>query len=129
MIRGRLLKEENKKGATVLFSSHVLSEVQRVCDRVAIIKEGRIIKIEKMSEINENNYKRFKVETKEEVSNDYFNISGVTNLKVNDNIHSFMFKGDINEVLSKISEIKVSNIWVDEPDLEEIFLHYYNKED
>lgn len=124
-----LLKEENKKGATVLFSSHVLSEVQRVCDRVAIIKEGRIIKIEKMSEINENNYKRFKVETKEEVSNDYFNISGVTNLKVNDNIHSFMFKGDINEVLSKISEIKVSNIWVDEPDLEEIFLHYYNKED
>ncbi len=124
-----LLKEENKKGATVLFSSHVLSEVQRVCDRVAIIKEGRIIKIEKMSEINENNYKRFKIEVKEKVATEYFQIDGVTNLQIKDSIYSFMFKGDINDILKKVSEIKINNIWVDEPDLEEIFLHYYNKED
>ena len=44
-----LLEEENKKGATILFSSHILSEVQRLCNRVAIIKEGKIIKVEKIS--------------------------------------------------------------------------------
>jgi len=122
-----LLKEENKKGATIFFSSHVLSEVQRICDRVAIIKEGRIIKVEKMSEINDSNYKRLKIDAKDKLDDSYFQIDGTQDLKVNGNIHSFMFKGDINNILSKITSIKVNNIWIDELDLEEIFLHYYNK--
>jgi ABC-2 type transport system ATP-binding protein len=124
-----LLKEENKKGATIFFSSHVLSEVQRICDRVAIIKEGRIIKLEKISEINDSNYKRFKVDVKDKIDDTYFQIEGVNDLKVNENIHTFMFKGDINDILNKITSIKVNNIWIDELDLEEIFLHYYNKEE
>lgn len=123
-----LLKEENKKGATIFFSSHVLSEVQRVCDRVAIIKEGKIIKIEKMSEINDSNYKRFKIDVNQDIDDNYFNVDGVSDLKVNGSIHSFMFKGDINNILKLVSKININNIWVDEPDLEEIFLHYYNKE-
>ena len=53
-----LLQQENKKGTTVLFSSHILSEVQKLCSRVAIIKEGRIIKVETMSALTEDNYKR-----------------------------------------------------------------------
>jgi ABC-2 type transport system ATP-binding protein len=122
-----LLKEENKKGATIFFSSHVLSEVQRICDRVAIIKEGRIVKVEKMSEINDSNYKRLKIDVKDKLDNNYFQIDGTQDLKVEGNIHSFMFKGDINNILSKITSIKVNNIWIDELDLEEIFLHYYNK--
>ena len=123
-----LLKEENKKGVTIFFSSHVLSEVQRICDRVAIIKEGSIIKIEKMNEINDDNYKRFKIDVKEKLSKDYFDIDGISNLKVNNNVYTFMFKGDINVILDKIAAIKIDNIWIDEPDLEEIFMHYYNKE-
>lgn len=122
-----LLKEENKKGATIFFSSHVLSEVQRICDRVAIIKEGKIVKLEKMSEINDSNYKRLKIEVKDKIDDSYFQIDGVNDLKVKDNIHSFMFKGDINEILAKVASVKVNNIWIDELDLEEIFLHYYNK--
>jgi ABC-2 type transport system ATP-binding protein len=124
-----LLKEENKKGVTIFFSSHVLSEVQRICDRVAIIKEGKIIKIEEMNAINDDNYKRFKVEVSSKIADNYFEIRGVSNLKVKGNIHTFMFRGDINTVLSKVSDIKVNNIWIDEPDLEEIFMHYYNKEE
>ena len=53
-----LLKEENKKGATILFSSHILSEVQKLCDRVAIIKEGKIVQVEKISTLKEKNYKK-----------------------------------------------------------------------
>jgi ABC-2 type transport system ATP-binding protein len=124
-----LLREENKKGVTIFLSSHVLSEVQKICDRIAIIKEGKIIKVEKMSNINEDNYKRFKIDVKEEIKDDYFDIEGVSDLKINKTIHSFIYRGDINIILSKVSKIKISNIWIDEPDLEEIFLHYYNKED
>jgi ABC-2 type transport system ATP-binding protein len=124
-----LLRQENEKGVTIFLSSHVLSEVQKVCDRIAIIKEGKIIKVEKMSDINEDNYKRFKIDVKEKIEDDYFNIEGVNDLKVNKTVHSFMYRGDINEILSKVSKIKISNIWINEPDLEEIFLHYYNKED
>ncbi|MGJ7910981.1 ABC transporter ATP-binding protein [Neobacillus sp. LXY-1] len=123
-----LLEAENKKGATILFSSHILSEVQRLCNRVAIIKEGEIVTVEKISTLQENNYKKFKVETQAPLGEGYFNISGVNNLQVKGNITSFIFKGNINDVLRKIAEIDVVNLWIEEPDLEEIFMHYYEKE-
>ncbi|WP_423800193.1 ABC transporter ATP-binding protein [Neobacillus sp. SAB-20_R2A] len=123
-----LLEEENKKGATILFSSHILSEVQRLCNRVAIIKEGKIVTVEKISTLKENNYKKFKVEIKVPLDRNYFNINGVNNLATKGNVTSFLFRGDINAVLGKIAEIEITNLWIEEPDLEEIFLHYYEKE-
>jgi len=123
-----LLKEENKKGATILFSSHILSEVQRLCNRVAIIKEGKIVTVEKISNLTENTYKKFKVETKAPLDATYFQISGVHNLEVKGNVTSFIFKGNINEVMKKIAGVEIMNLWIEEPDLEEIFMHYYEKE-
>ncbi len=122
-----LLKEENKKGATILFSSHVLSEVQKMCERVAIIKEGKIIKIERISDLKENNYKNFELETLSKIDQNYFNINGVTNLLVKDNSVSFLFKGNINLILQKISVIEIANLWIEEPNLEDVFMHYYEK--
>lgn len=124
-----LLKEENRKGATILFSSHVLSEVQKMCERVAIIKEGKIVKIEKISDLKENNFKNFEVETITMLDKDYFNINGVTNLLVNDNDISFLFKGNINLIMQKISAIEIANLWIEEPSLEDVFMHYYEKEE
>lgn len=123
-----LLREENKKGATILLSSHILSEVQKLCSRVAIIKEGRIIKLEKISELTENNYKKFKIETVSAIGKDYFSIDGISNLEIDGNIVNFLFKGNINLIIKKISDIEVSNVWIEEPSLEEIFMHYYQKE-
>ena len=123
-----LLEMENKKGATILFSSHILSEVQKLCNRVAIIKEGKLVTVEKISTLQENNYKKFKIDTKSAVGEDDFNLTGVTNLEVKGHIVSFLFKGNINLVLKKIAEMDITNIWIEEPDLEEIFLHYYEKE-
>lgn len=124
-----LLEEENKKGATILFSSHILSEVQRLCDRVAIIKEGKIVTVEKISTLQENNYKRFKIDSQNGVESNFFNMPGVNNIEVKGKTISFIFKGNINKVLKKIAEIEIENLWIEEPDLEEIFLHYYEKED
>ncbi|MBV7505092.1 ABC transporter ATP-binding protein [Bacillus sp. sid0103] len=123
-----LLEEENKKGATILFSSHILSEVQRLCNRVAIIKEGKIVTVEKISTLQENNYKKFKMETKAPLDPTYFNISGVNNLEVKGAQASFLFRGNINEITKKIADIELVNLWIEEPDLEEIFMHYYEKE-
>jgi ABC-2 type transport system ATP-binding protein len=123
-----LLEAENKKGATILFSSHILSEVQRLCNRVAIIKEGKIVTVEKISTLKENTYKKFKLETKFALDKNYFNIKGVNNLEVKNNVTSFLFKGNINLIMKKIADIEIINLWVEEPDLEEIFMHYYEKE-
>lgn len=123
-----LLEEENRKGATILFSSHILTEVQRLCNRVAIIKEGKIVTVEKISTLKENTYKKFKIETKSTLDPNYFNLAGVNKLEVKANLTSFLFKGNINEVMRKIADVEISNLWIEEPDLEEIFMHYYEKE-
>ncbi|WP_028608544.1 ABC transporter ATP-binding protein [Paenibacillus harenae] len=123
-----LLEQVNKKGATILFSSHILSEVQRLCDRVAIIKEGQIVQVEKISILKENNHKKFKIETKEKISPAFFQLAGVNNVEAHDDTISFLFRGDINTVMRKMAEIDIVNLWIEEPDLEEIFMHYYVKE-
>jgi ABC-2 type transport system ATP-binding protein len=123
-----LISQENKKGATVFFSSHILSEVQKMCGRIAFIKDGKIIKLEKMSTLQENNYKSFKIEAKAAITKEYFNISGVSKLEVKGNVADFIFKGNINSIMKKIADIELTNILIDEPDLEEIFMHYYAKE-
>jgi ABC-2 type transport system ATP-binding protein len=120
-----LLKEENKRGATILFSSHILSEVQKLCTRVAIIKDGKIIKVERMSDILENSYKRFRLEINGRVEENKFKITGVSDLKIISGNISFLFKGQINEVTKVLATIDLRNMLVEEPDLEEIFLHYY----
>lgn len=123
-----LLLEENKKGATILFSSHILSEVQRLCHRVAIIKEGELVSLEKMSTLKANNYKRFKLEASTAVEESSFAIEGVTELVIQDKEVSFMYKGNLNAILRVIASIEIANLWIEEPDLEEIFMHYYEKE-
>ena len=124
-----LLEKENRKGATILFSSHILSEVQRLCDRVAIIKEGEIVQVEKISQLKQNNYKKFKIETVSPMSGDYFDLPGVNQLDVKGTTTSFIFRGDINTIMQKISTVQITNLWVEEPDLEEIFMHFYQREE
>ncbi len=124
-----LIAQENQKGATVFFSSHILSEVQKMCSRVAFIKEGKIIKLEKMSTLQENSYKKISIEAKSILTTDMFPIHGISKFEVNENTANFIFKGNINSILKKISEIELRNISIEEPDLEEIFMHYYTKED
>lgn len=120
-----LMEVEHKRGATILFSSHILSEVQRLCDRVAIIKDGKIIKLDTVDNLRDNNYKKFRLESKDAIDTTKFNIDGVNNLEINTNEVSFLFSGDVNKIIKEISSLNLSNLWIEEPSLEEIFMHYY----
>ena len=121
-----LLREENKKGATILFSSHILSEVQKLCDRVAIIKDGSIVRVDKIKTLSENTHKRFKLETATKVEKGRFTgINGISDLVIKDNTVSFLFRGKINEITKVIASLNLTNMIVEEPDLEDIFMHYY----
>jgi beta-exotoxin I transport system ATP-binding protein len=98
--------------------------VQRMCGRVGIIKEGKIIEIADMRTLQQTAYKKVRV-VADGVDAAYFNIPGVTNLEYNTGVASFFYKGDINAVMRKISGKTVSDVSIEEPTLEEIFMHYY----
>lgn len=119
-----LIREENKRGVTVFFSSHILGEVQRLCSRVGIIREGRIAEISDIKTLQQNNYKKVRVEAAG-LTPALFDLPGVTNLQAEDSTVHFFFKGDINTVLQKIVGFQVLDVSIEEPTLEEIFIHYY----
>lgn len=124
-----LLEEENKKGATVLFSSHILGEVQKLCHRVAIIKDGRIIRLDNIENLRGETYKRFNIETEDKLYNGLLNLTGVDDVIKDEKSASFLYKGDINLVMKELSGLKLKNILIEEPSLEEVFMHYYEKGD
>lgn len=118
-----IIQEENKNGATVLFSSHILSEVQKICDRVAIIKDGKIISTQKISDLKDQAYKRVNLVFINQIED--IEIEGMSDVQVQGNSISFLYKGDCNLLLKKLVQYRLQNIEINEPTLEEIFLHYY----
>lgn len=119
-----LVRDENARGATVFFSSHILGEVQRLCSRVAIIKEGRIINVQDIKTLQNDNYKKIKI-VADGLDPAAFSIDGVNNLAQQNGATSFLFKGDINRITRLISEREINDLTIEEPTLEEIFIHYY----
>ena len=119
-----LIREENKNGATVFFSSHILGEVQKMCNRVAIIKDGSIVNIQDIKTLQKENYKKIQVEAAD-LDEKRFTVEGVTNLTKDNGAVRFFYKGDINQIMRTILEKEVSDVTIEEPTLEEIFMHYY----
>ena len=116
-----ILRERNAEGATVFLSSHVLSEIQRNCTRAAIIREGRIIACDSVEALSQTSTKRVIVHGAVSLNG----LDGIRDLKSADGVQSFLYSGEISRLLDVLSRGNVSDISVAEPDLEEIFLHYY----
>lgn len=119
-----ILKERNQQGTTIFLSSHVLSEIGRNCTRAAIIRDGRIAAVDSVEALLRTNAKRITVRGQAELDA----LRGVRDRKVSGDSVSFLFSGDINDLIGALSVCRVSDLTVTEPDLEEIFLHYYEKE-
>ena len=122
-----ILKEENGHGTTIFLSSHVLSEVQKLCDRVAILKNGKLIGIQSIKELRESGYKKISVFSKVEIPNGFFNLCGIANYSESKDktCADFMYNGDITTVMDKLHALPLTDVFLEEPSLEEIFLHYY----
>ena len=120
----KLIREENERGVTVFLSSHILGVVQKMCSRVAIIKEGSIVDIQDVRTLQQDNYKKVHI-VADEIDEKQFDLPGVIKLEKENGAVSFFYKGDINRITRAISEQKLSDLTIEEPTLEEIFMHYY----
>ena len=121
-----LLKEENKRGTKIFLSSHVLSEVQRLCDRVAILREGKLVGVQSMKELRGNGYKKISLTAKNAIPEDLFSIPGTANLEWDKSktSASFMFSGTVMTIMNQLHRLELEDILIEEPSLEEVFLHY-----
>lgn len=122
-----VLREENKRGTTIFFSSHVLSEIQKMCDQVAIVKEGRILKIDSVENLRGSLYKTIRINFSDLKDMMNFEIQGSAGINYKDRQMDFIYKGDMNTLTSTLNNYKIENLWVEEPSLEDIFMHFYQK--
>ena len=119
-----IIRERNQSGTTVFISSHILSEVQNNCTRAAVIREGRIIACDNVDELGRSNAKRVSISGEIDLAG----LEGIKDLQTGERNTSFLYSGDMNTLIQRLSKCKVADLSISEPDLEEIFLHYYEKE-
>lgn len=119
-----ILKERNEEGATVFLSSHVLSEVQRHCNNAAIIREGRLIVSDSVATLSKTSARRVSLHG----INSIENFAGVRDIVRHDDSVNFLYQGDIKQLISYVNNLDINDMTITEPDLEEMFLHYYEKE-
>lgn len=122
----KILLKEKDKGKTIFLSSHNLSEVERFCDRVAVIKKGKIVDILDLNNINRDLGKRIKITSKDLDIDIIKNIS--ENLKNTEDGVEFIYKRDINELIKILSHYTLDKLLIEEVRLEESFLNYYGED-
>lgn len=119
-----ILRERNKAGTTVFLSSHILSEIQRNCTRAAIIREGRIIACDSVDALSQTSARRITVHGSVTLDG----LEGIRDRTDSEDAVSFLYSGDMNSLLQVLAAGRISDLSVSEPDLEEIFMHYYEKD-
>lgn len=119
-----ILRERNRNGTTVFLSSHVLSEIQQNCTRAAIILEGRMIACDSVDALSKTSAKRVTVHGSVTLNG----LDGIRDRTDGDGSVSFLYGGDMNLLLQTLSAGNITDLSVSEPNLEEIFLHYYKKD-
>ena len=118
-----LLLQEKAKGTTIIYSTHILSEVSKICDRVGIIKDSHLVKIEDVDSLNNNRLTFIKI-----TSEDNEKIKEALNLETYElgkNTIRFKYDKDVNSLLRVLTNFNIDRMLIEEPTIEEIFMHYY----
>lgn len=121
-----ILDQAGKKGKTVFFSSHVLSEAEQICDRVAILREGRLIALDRVERLRERKYKEVTVAFQGTPPD----LEGLPDLQLvwrHEDRLTFRIRGDIRLLLSRLAACQIEDLTITEPSLEEVFLDYYRE--
>ena len=116
-----ILRERNAAGATVFLSSHILSEVQRHCTRAGVIRDGRLIACGKVEDLADTGARRVLVRGNPDLTG----LPGVRGLKTLEDGVRFLYSGPMQPLLQTLAAAPVRDVQITEPDLEEVFLHYY----
>ena len=107
-----------------------MPEVERVCDRVGIIREGRLIAVEDIDVLKERAIRRLEIRFAEPVAPEEFgNLAGVRDVQVNDNVLTCTIAGEIDTLMKTAAQHHIVNVISHEPSMEDIFLAYYTGED
>lgn len=120
-----LLKERNENGATVFLSSHILSEVQRYCRNAAVIRDGRILVCDSVADLGHTGAKRVTLRGVTAAPP----LERIRDVKISPDTVSFLYSGVPAVLFDTLSTLPITDVTIAEPDLEEIFMHYYAKEE
>ena len=118
-----LLERQNKKGVTIFFSSHVLSEIQRMCDRAAIIRDGKIMAVEDISTLLSKQMKMVRLVTTS-VNNIILPVGALNHHQSGQKL-TFDYVGPTQDLVIWLSSQSIIDVTLSEPDLERIFMNYY----
>ena len=118
-----LLENEKKKGTTILYSTHILNEISKICDRVGIIKEGRLLKVETIEELQKKNLVFVTIES-EEIEKIISDLK-IDIISKDDNTIKFKNELSPDILIKKLTKYKINKFLIEESTLEDIFLHYY----
>ncbi|MFC1651789.1 ABC transporter ATP-binding protein [Patescibacteria group bacterium] len=122
----KIILELKKKGHTIFFSSHVLSEVEKICDRVGIIRKGELAAIKSITELRKEKVHYLRVMFKEKVKPEEFEkLKGVTKVEEENKHLVITYKGNINALIKKLAKYTILDLSFKEMDLESVFLDYY----
>ena len=120
----KILKERNDEGATVFLSSHVLSEIKKYCKSAGIIREGRLLLVDSVENLGHTGVKKVVLKGIRELPE----LSGVGDVQCDGEHISFLYRGDVRELLAALCGTDISDINISDPELDEIFMNYYVKE-
>ena len=122
-----LLAETKKEGRTIFLSSHILPEVEKVCDHVGIIRQGKLITVETIESLKSHSIRQLEIHFAAPVPADKFtNIPGVRDIIIRDNLLTCTVVGSLDALVKAAARFEVANIINHEPSLEDIFMTYYN---
>jgi len=120
-----LVRERVDGGASVLLSSHVLGEVAALCDRVGVLREGRLAAVETVEDLRSRGGKQVRVRVAEDVARDAFEVRGAMNLRVGETV-SFTWTGDYDALIDLLGEFTIRDLEVVDAPLEEAFMTFYD---
>jgi ABC-2 type transport system ATP-binding protein len=125
----KILDEAQSEGKTIFMSSHVLAEVEAVCDRVAIIREGKLKMVERISKLQDMTGKVLEVEFQKPVNASDFELPGVENIQIDGNKLSMTIIEGLDQVIKHVADHKIINMNLKTYNLEQLFLRYYKDKD
>ncbi len=121
-----LIHDFARAGKTVFFSSHILSEVQNICDRVGFIKDGSLVAVQPLEQLLQQSFRKVRIllqRTRDAES--LKNLQGMQSVKINGKVISGHFTGDTTKLVQLLARLKPRDVLIEEPQLEDLFMHYY----